>query len=110
MTERSLEPELVSPEQHARLGADLDLEGRIASFAETTQELCVDLAENGVRVELAVPEGTTPRPYEQHAVILLLPIVLAVPSTIASLWQIAKWIDGWGKRHPEGEIRYREAR
>jgi hypothetical protein len=121
VTERLLEDELAPSEQlRTQLGTDLDLlilpefveetgEGVVASFAEAAQALRVDLADWGVRVKLATPDGATPRSYEQHSAEYVLPVVLGAPVALASLWQMVRWIGEWFQEHPEDEIRYREA-
>jgi hypothetical protein len=82
----------------------------VAAFADSTQELRVDLADRGLQVQLALPEGAEPRPYEEHFVEWVLPVILSVPTAIVATVQIVGWLRDWHGRNPEKVLRYREAR
>lgn len=82
----------------------------VAAFPDSTQELRVDLADRGLHVQLALPEGAEPRPYEQHFVEWVLPVILSVPEAIVAMAQIVGWLRDWHGRNPEKVLRYREAR
>jgi hypothetical protein len=82
----------------------------VASFVDSTQELRVELAELGVDVRLALPEGGEPRPYEQHFVEWVLPLIFAVPGAVASTAQIVAWLRSRKAKSGAEIMRYREAR
>jgi hypothetical protein len=82
----------------------------VAAFADSTQELRVDLADRGLQVQLALPEGAEPRPYEEHFVEWVLPVILSVPGAIVATAQIIGWLRDWHSRNRDRVLRYREAR
>jgi hypothetical protein len=82
----------------------------VAAFADSTHELRVDLADRGLQVQLALPEGAEPRPYEQHFVEWVLPVILSAPGAVVGTAQIVGWLRDWHDRNRERVLRYREAR
>jgi hypothetical protein len=85
----------------------------VAGFRERAQALRVRAKQEGVPVEVIVPEGARPGQYSEHAAEWILPLILGVPAaTVAQLIanEIQRWIDEW---HEQGRsrtptLRYRE--
>lgn len=90
------------------------IDGRmVAGFRQGTQALRVRAKQEGIQVEVVVPEGARPGHYSEHAADWVLPLILAVPAaTVAQLIanEIQRWIDEWREqgRSRTPTLRYRE--
>jgi hypothetical protein len=85
----------------------------VAGFREGAQPLRVRARQEGVPVEVVVPEGARPGHYSEHAADWVLPLILEVPAaTVAQLIasEIQRWLDEWRKqgRSRTPTLRYRE--
>lgn len=85
----------------------------VAGFREGAQALRVRAREEGIPVEVVVPEGARPGQYSEHAAEWVLPLILGVPAaTVAQLIanEIQRWIDAWREqgRSRTPTLRYRE--
>jgi hypothetical protein len=86
----------------------------VAGFREGAQALRVRAKQEGVPVEVVVPEGARPGHYSEHAADWVLPLILGVPTTVVGLLianEIQRWIDEWrdAGRSRIPMLRYREA-
>lgn len=85
----------------------------VAGFRQGAQSLRVHAKEQGIPVEVVVPEGARPGHYSEHAADWVLPLVLGVPAgVVASLIanEVQRWIDRWRDqgRSRIPTLRYRE--
>lgn len=87
----------------------------VAGFREGAQALRVRARQEGIPVEVAVPEGSRPGHYAEHGAdwVLPLPLILGVPvATVGQLIanEIQRWIDEWREqgRSRIPTLRYRE--
>lgn len=85
----------------------------VASFRDGAQALRVRARQEGVPVEVVVPEGARAGHYSEHAAEWVLPLILGVPAaTVAQVIadQIQRWIDAWREqgRSRMPTLRYRE--
>jgi hypothetical protein len=85
----------------------------VAGFRQGTQALRVRAKEEGVPVEVVVPEGARPGHYSEHAADWVLPLILGVPAAAVGqliATEIQRWIDAWREegRSRTPTLRYRE--
>jgi hypothetical protein len=85
----------------------------VAGFRQGARALRVRANQEGVPVEVVVPDGARPGLYSEHAADWVLPLVLGVPTaTVAQLIanEIQRWIDEWREqgRARMPTLRYRE--
>jgi hypothetical protein len=85
----------------------------VAGFRDGAQTLRVRAKQEGVPVEVVVPEGTQPGHYAEHTADWVLPLILGLPTaTVAQLLanEIQRWIDDWRDRGRSRTptLRYRE--
>jgi len=85
----------------------------VAGFREGAQALRVRAKQEGIPVEVVLPEGARPGHYSEHAAEWVLPLLLGVPATAVGLLianEIQRWIDEWREqgRSRIPTLRYRE--
>jgi hypothetical protein len=85
----------------------------VAAFREEAQPLRVRARQEGVPVDVVVPEGAQLGLYSEHAAEWVLPLILEVPAgAVAQLIasEIERWIDEWRQqgRSRTPTLRYRE--
>jgi hypothetical protein len=91
------------------------VDGRlVAGFREGAQALRVRAKQEGVPVEVFVPDGARPGHYAEHTADWVLPLILGVPASVVALLvanEIQRWIDEWRDqgRSRIPTPRYREA-
>lgn len=85
----------------------------VAGFRQGAQALRVRAKQEGVPVEVVVPEGARPGHYAEHAADWVLPLILGVPAAAVGTLianEVQRWIDEWrGEgRSRTPTLRYRE--
>lgn len=85
----------------------------VAGFREGAQALRVRARQEGVPVELVVPEGARPGQYTEHAADWVLPLILGIPVGVVCQLianEIQRLIDEWCEpgRSRTPRLRYRE--
>lgn len=85
----------------------------VAGFREGAQALRVRARQEGIPVEVVIPEGARPGRYAEHGADWVLPLILGVPvTTVAQLIsnEVQRWIDLWREqgRSRMPMLRYRE--
>lgn len=85
----------------------------VAGFRQGAQALRVHAKQEGVPVEVVVPQGARPGHYAEHTADWVLPLILGVPAaTVGQLiaHEIQRWIDEWRAqgRSRMPTLRYRE--
>jgi hypothetical protein len=85
----------------------------VAGFRPGAQALRVRAMQEGVAVEVVVPEGARAGHYTEHAADWVLPLILDVPATAVGQLianEIQRWIDEWRNqgRSRTPTLRYRE--
>lgn len=85
----------------------------VAGFRQGAQALRVRAKQQGLPVELIVPEGARPGHYSEHAADWVLPLILSVPSAVVAQLianEIQRWIKAWREqgRSRTPTLRYRE--
>jgi hypothetical protein len=85
----------------------------VAGFRQGAQALRVRAKQEGVPVEVFLPEGSRAGHYAEHAADWVLPLILGVPVTVVAQLianEIQLWIDDWREqgRSRVPMLRYRE--
>jgi hypothetical protein len=85
----------------------------VAGFREGAQALRVRARQDGIPVEVVVPDGAQAGHYSEHAADWVLPLILGVPATVVGLLianEVQRWIDAWREqgRSRTPTLRYRE--
>jgi hypothetical protein len=85
----------------------------VAGFREGAQALRVHATQEGIPVDVVLPDGARPGHYSEHAADWVLPLILGVPDTVVGLLianEIQRWIDAWRQqgRSRTPTLRYRE--
>lgn len=85
----------------------------VAGFRHGAQALRVRAKQEGIPVDVVVPEGARPGQYAEHTADWVLPLVLGVPAKVVAQLianEIQRWIDEWREqgRTRTPTLRYRE--